>query len=47
MYLRIKINVIVINKLLRILYTFSNYVKVFKQFIDINLHLRNTSALLN
>ena len=46
MYLRIKINAIIINKSLQILYILINYVKLFKQFININLHLRNTNALL-
>ncbi len=36
MYLQIKINAIIMNKLLRIFYIFMNYIKLFKQLINCN-----------
>ena len=46
MYLRIKINAVIINELLRIFYILTNYIKLFKSLINIDLHLQNTNALL-
>ncbi len=45
MYLRIKINKIIMNEFLCILYIFINYIDLLKHFIDIDLHLQDTDAL--
>ena len=46
MYLRMKINEIIMNKSLHISYIFINYVNLLKHFININLHLQDIDALL-
>jgi len=46
MYLQMKINEIIMNKFLCILYIFINYVNLLKHFINIDLHLQNINALL-
>ncbi len=46
MYLWMKINKIIINEFLCILYIFINYVDLLKHLINIDLHLQNTNALL-
>ncbi len=46
MYLRMKINEIIMNKSLHISYIFINYVNLLKHFINIDLHLQDTDALL-
>ena len=46
MYLQIKINKIIMNEFLCILYIFINYVNLLKHLININLHLQNIDALL-
>ncbi len=46
MYLRMKINKIIMNKFLYILYIFINYVDLLKHLINIDLHLQNINALL-
>jgi len=46
MYLQIKINKIIMNEFLCILYIFINYVNLLKHFINIDLHLQNIDALL-
>ncbi len=45
MYLRMKINEIIMNESLCISYISINYVDLLKHLIDINLHLRDTDAL--
>ncbi len=45
MYLRMKINKIIMNEFLRISYISINYVDLLKHLIDIDLHLRDTDAL--
>ncbi len=45
MYLRMKINKIIINEFLRISYIFINYVSLLKHLIDIDLHLQDTDTL--
>ncbi len=45
MYLRMKINEIIMNESLCISYIFINYVNLLKHLIDIDLHLRDTDAL--
>ncbi len=46
MYLQIKINEIIMNESLCILYISINYVNLLKHFINIDLHLQNIDALL-
>ncbi len=46
MYLRIKINEIIMNESLCISYISINYVDLLKHFINIDLHLRDIDALL-
>ncbi len=46
MYLQIKINEIIMNESLCILYISINYVDLLKHFINIDLHLQNIDALL-
>jgi len=46
MYLQIKINEIIMNEFLCILYIFINYVSLLKHFINIDLHLQDTDTLL-
>ncbi len=46
MYLRMKINEIIMNEFLRISYIFINYVNLLKHLIDIELHLQDIDALL-
>jgi len=46
MYLQMKINKIIMNEFLYISYIFINYVNLLKHFINIDLHLQNTNALL-
>ena len=46
MYLWMKINESIINESLRILHTLKNYLNLLKYFINIKLHLRETSVLL-
>ncbi len=46
MYLRMKINKIIMNESFCILYIFINYVNLLKHLININLHLQNIDALL-
>ncbi len=46
MYLQMKINEIIMNESLRILYIFINYVNLLKHFISIDLHLQDIDALL-
>ena len=46
MYLRMKINESIINEFLRILHILKNYSDLLKHFINIKLHLRETSVLL-
>jgi len=41
-----KINEIIMNESLRILYIFINYVNLLKHFISIDLHLQDIDALL-
>jgi len=45
MYLQMKINEIIMNEFLRILYISINYVDLLKHFINIDLHLQDTDAL--
>ncbi len=45
MYLRMKINEIIMNEFLCISYISINYVSLLKHLIDIDLHLRDTDAL--
>ena len=45
MYLQIKINKIIMNEFLYILYIFINYVDLLKHFINIDLHLQNINVL--
>ncbi len=45
MYLRMKINKIIMNEFLCISYISINYVNLLKHFININLHLQNIDAL--
>ncbi len=45
MYLRMKINEIIMNESLHISYISINYVSLLKHFIDIDLHLQDTDAL--
>ena len=45
MYLRMKINEIIMNEFLRISYIFINYVDLLKHLIDIDLHLQDIDAL--
>jgi len=45
MYLRMKINKIIINEFLCILYISINYVDLLKHIIDIDLHLQDTDTL--
>jgi len=45
MYLQMKINKIIMNKFLCILYIFINYVDLLKHFINIDLHLQDINAL--
>ncbi len=45
MYLRMKINEIIMNESLCISYIFINYVNLLKHLIDIDLYLRDTDAL--
>ncbi len=45
MYLRMKINEIIMNESLCISYISINYVSLLKHFINIDLHLRDTDAL--
>jgi len=45
MYLRMKINKIIMNEFLHILYIFINYVDLLKHFINIDLHLQDIDAL--
>jgi len=47
MYLRMKINEIIMNEFLCISYISINYVDLLKHFINIDLHLQNIDALLN
>jgi len=44
-YLRMKINKIIINESLCISYIFINYVSLLKHFINIDLHLQDTDTL--
>ncbi len=46
MYLQMKINEIIMNESLRILYIFINYVDLLKHLINIDLHLQDIDALL-
>jgi len=46
MYLRMKINEIIMNEFLCILYISINYIDLLKHLINIDLHLQNTDALL-
>ncbi len=46
MYLQMKINKIIMNEFLCILYISINYVDLLKHFINIDLHLQNIDALL-
>jgi len=46
MYLWMKINEIIMNEFLCILYIFINYVDLLKHFININLHLQDIDTLL-
>ncbi len=46
MYLRMKINKIIMNEFLCISYISINYVSLLKHLININLHLQNIDALL-
>ena len=46
MYLRMKINESIINESLRISHISRSYSDLLKHFIDIKLHLRETSVLL-
>ncbi len=46
MYLQMKINEIIINEFLRILYISINYVDLLKHLINIDLHLQDIDALL-
>ncbi len=46
MYLRMKINEIIMNEFLRISYIFINYVDLLKHLINIDLHLQNIDTLL-
>ncbi len=46
MYLRMKINEIIMNEFLCISYISINYVDLLKHFINIDLHLQNIDALL-
>ncbi len=46
MYLRMKINEIIMNEFLCILYISINYVNLLKHFINIDLHLWNIDTLL-
>ncbi len=46
MYLRMKINEIIMNEFLCISYIFINYVDLLKHFINIDLHLQNINTLL-
>jgi len=45
MYLRMKINKIIMNEFLCISYIFINYVNLLKHLIDIDLHLQDIDAL--
>ncbi len=45
MYLQMKINKIIMNESLHILYTFMNYVNLLKHLINIDLHLQDIDAL--
>jgi len=45
MYLRMKINKIIMNESFHISYIFINYVDLLKHLIDIDLHLQDTDAL--
>ncbi len=45
MYLQIKINEIIMNEFLCILYIFINYVDLLKHFINIDLHLQDIDTL--
>jgi len=44
-YLQIKINKIIMNEFLLILYISINYVDLLKHFINIDLHLQDIDAL--
>jgi len=46
MYLQMKINKIIMNESLHILYIFINYVNLLKHLINIELHLQDIDALL-
>jgi len=46
MYLRMKINEIIMNESLCISYISINYVSLLKHLINIDLHLQDTDALL-
>ena len=46
MYLQIKINEIIMNESLCILYISINYINLLKHLIDIDLHLQNINTLL-
>ena len=46
MYLQMKINKIIMNESLCILYIFINYVDLLKHFINIDLHLQDIDMLL-
>jgi len=45
MYLQMKINEIIINEFLCILYISINYVSLLKHFINIDLHLQDIDTL--
>ncbi len=45
MYLQMKINKIIMNESLHILYIFINYIDLLKHFINIDLHLQNIDTL--
>jgi len=46
MFLRMKINEIIMNESLCISYIFINYIDLLKHFINVDLHLQDIDALL-